>query len=358
LEKEAARLYLESRLAEVKALNATLVQTYEEIDGILSAALEADNYVDLESLKIVVEHPPFDQGLDGIPTPPMPELVYPPEPVYSEPPKSSGLFFSEKKHAKQIAQAQASHVQARSAWEAKNIAMYEAHIAESKRREEVERGRLERLAAREFRYKFECDQREADAAVRNSELTKLINDLAFDVESAIQEYVGIVLSNSVYPETFPVEYDHAFDLSTRELTLTVIVPEPSAIPAIKEYRYVKARDEIAETSLSAKAQKDRYAGAVMQVAVRVLSEVFEADRSGKIHSISLTVGSDAISPATGQITSIPFVVAAADRETFTQFDLANVVPQATLEHLGAAISKSPCDLTSADTSRGVRARKQ
>jgi restriction system protein len=47
---------------------------------------------------------------------------------------------------------------------------------------------------------------------------------------------------------------------------------------------------------------------------------------------------------------------AADRETFATFDLAHVVPQATLTHLGAALSKSPFDLTPADSSAGVRVR--
>jgi restriction system protein len=52
------------------------------------------------------------------------------------------------------------------------------------------------------------------------------------------------------------------------------------------------------------------------------------------------------------------VIVAADRQTFSHFDLTNVVPRATLEYLGAAVSKSPFDLTPADTSHGVRARKQ
>jgi restriction system protein len=56
--------------------------------------------------------------------------------------------------------------------------------------------------------------------------------------------------------------------------------------------------------------------------------------------------------------SVPLVIVAADRETFRRFDLSNVVPQATLEHLGAAISRSPFDLAPADTSRGVRVRKR
>jgi restriction system protein len=160
----------------------------------------------------------------------------------------------------------------------------------------------------------------------------------------------------VYPESFSVDYDHDFDLSTRELTLTVTVPEPSTVPAVKEYRYVKAKDEIVPTALTAKATKDRYANAVWQVALRSLHEVFEADRAGKIRSISLTVATNTISASTGLEEEVPLVVVAADRETFTGFELSNVVPQATLKHLGAAMSKSPFDLTPADTGADVRVR--
>lgn len=328
LEKEATRLYVESRLAEVESLNATLNQTYAEVDGILAATLDVDDYVDLESLKVTAEHP----------SPPV--LVFPPRPVYAEPPKPTGLFGTKKKHTELIVQAQAAYGQALVWWEQQKAVAQQAHTE------------------REAQYKTECEQREVEAAAHNEKVARLINDLAFDVEDAIQEYVGIVLSNSVYPESFPVEYDHSFDLSTRELALRVTVPPPSAIPTTKEHRYVKTKDEVVESSLAVKAQKDRYASAVSQVAVRTLSEIFEADRSGKIHSISLEVGTETTLPATGQLASIPFVIVAADRDTFTQFDLANVVPQATLDHLGAAMSKSPFDLTPADTSHGVRARKQ
>jgi restriction system protein len=359
LEKEAARLHVESQIAEAGSRNANLVQVFEEIDSILAATLGVDDHIDLESLKMTaVNHPPFMPGQDGTPTPPMPRLVYPPEPAYQEPPAPGGLFGAKKKHAELIAQAQAEHQRVLNEWSEKNMMIYNAHVAEARRREDAERRRLERLLAAEAQYKIECQQREAEAVARNQELDKLISNLAFDVESAIQEYVGIVLSNSVYPDAFPVSYDHEFDLSDRELRLTVTVPPPSDVPAVKEYKYVKAKDEITATLLPLKARKDRYAGAVHQVAVRSLHEIFEADRGGKIHSIALTLGTEAVSPATGLSDFIPLVIVAADRETFSRFDLTNVVPRATLDHLGAAVSRSPFDLTPADTSHGVRARRQ
>lgn len=360
-EKEAARLHVEARTAEVEVKNKDLAASYEEIDGLLAWTLDFDDYVDLESLKATVEHPAFTPGKIGSPLAPVPELTYPAQPDYEEPLAPRGLagaFGGKKKHAEAVAAAQAAHLQRVQFWNERNTKKHADHIAALADREKSEAERLVKLAKAEAKYQVECAQREADTAARNEELTKFINDLAFDVEYAIEDYVGIVLSNSVYPDAFAVEHDHNFDLSSRELTLQVNIPEPSTVSSIKEYRYVKAKDEITASQLTAKAQKDRYVSAVHQVSVRTLHEVFEADRAGKIRSIALTVGVNRIAPATGQPEYVPLAVVAADRETFNSFDLANVVPSATLDHLGAAVSKSPFDLTPADTSRGVRQRGQ
>lgn len=357
-EKAAALAYRESRTAEVTQMNAELQDRYASIDGLLASTLDVDDFVDLESLKISrVEHPPFDPGQLGAPTPPMPPLVYPAEPTYVEPPAPSGLagaFGGKKKHEEAVNHARAAHQAQHQSWVAYCQSLHGDHTAEAQRRAAAETDRLSKLAALQATYDEECRAREAQAAAQNAQVDKFINDLAFDVESAIAEYVGVVLANSVYPESFPVTYDHTFDLATRELRLTVTVPQPPAVPTVKEYRYVASKDEITTTSLPVKEQKDRYANAVWQVALRTLHEVFEADRAAKIRSIALTVGADHIAPATGRPESVPLVVVAADRDTFQSFDLANVVPYATLTHLGAALSKSPFDLTSADTSAGVR----
>lgn len=356
-EKEAIRLRVEAQLAEVEALNGALASDLSDIDGLLASTLAVDDYVDLESLKRPpVVQPDFDPGdlAKPIVPPAMPEL--PPEPVYVEPPAPRALFGAEKKRAAAIAQAQQAHAAAHAHWREHIAAVHSWYADASAQAQQLEVTRLAKLAQARDVYEQECIARDAEAAAVNAELTQLINDLAFDVPSAIQEYVGIVLANSVYPAAFPVEHEFDFDLPTRELSLRVLVPEPSTIPAVKEYRYVKAKDEITTVALPVKEKKDRYASAIWQVALRSLHEVFEADRAGKIHSIALTVGVQTVSPATGKPELITLVGVAADRETFGSFDLSNVVPQATLQHLGAAMSKSPFDLTPADVSRSVRTR--
>jgi restriction system protein len=360
-EKEAARLHAEARTAEVAAMNTDLAAKYDEIDSLLAWTLNFDDYVELQSLKVSAEHPPFAPGDIANPMPVVPELALPAQPRYAEPPAPKGLsaaFGGKKRHAEQVERAKSAHERAHREWQEAVARDRAAHVEKVAVRDSAEADRLTKLASAQEVYQAACAQREKEAADRNRDLDKFINDLAFDAEYAIGEYVGLVLSNSVYPDSFPVEHEHSFELATRELKLQVDIPEPSSLPTVREYRYVKAKDEIAESQLTAKAQKERYNSAVYQVAVRTLHEIFEADRAGKIYSVALKVGVHRIAPATGLPEHVPLVVVAADRPTFSAFDLANVVPAATLDHLGAAVSKSPFDLTAADTSRGVRQRNQ
>ena len=97
-------------------------------------------------------------------------------------------------------------------------------------------------------------------------------------------------------------------------------------PAEKAYRYVKAKDEITATALPKKDLKERYASVVHQVALRTLHEIFEADRAGKIQTITLQVATDAKDPATGLERRVAFVGVGAERDSFMTFDLHNIVP--------------------------------
>jgi restriction system protein len=358
-QKRAVQMQLEAWAAEVAALNTDLAQVYADVDGLLASTLEVDDYVDLEALKITsVEHPPFDPGPLSVPVPPMPQLVYPPEPVYQEPEAPKGLsatFGGRKRHEEAVLASRAAYETAHRGWHEHCTHMHADYMAEFERRRRADQDRLQRLNAAQAAYQHQCRQRETDVEAHNQKLSRFINDLAFDVESAIQDYVGVVLSNSVYPDAFPVSFDHSFDIGSRELALRVTVPGPDAVPSVKEYRYVRAKDEIVTSALPLKQQKDRYAGAVWQVTLRTLHEIFESDRAGKIRSIALVVSAGRTAPATGLPEEVPLAVVAADRETFLTFDLANVVPHATLTYLGAALSKSPFDLVPADGA-GVRVR--
>lgn len=353
LEREAAQAHAAARQAEAEELTAELNERVRVLDEILSATLQVDDYVDLESLRAVVVHPPFPREdlRAPIPTPaPIPE---PALPVKAEPEAVRGMFGRKQKAADALAAVEQQYATDYWAWKAATDELPARRAAQEAAHQEAEIARHAALATALAQYEAESAEREKDVVEQNESLDQLIAGLGYGTVDAVQEYVGIVLANSVYPEWFSVTHSATFEPATAELSLRVLVPGPDTIPPIKSYRYTKTTDEITEVAATQKDTKDRYARVVSDIALRSLHEVFEADRRNLIASISLELGTETISPATGQPTYVPFVAVAARREEFEAFDLSAVVPAATLEHLGASVSKNPHGLVPA-VAGGVR----
>ncbi|RLP68338.1 hypothetical protein D9V29_14015 [Mycetocola manganoxydans] len=353
LEKEAAAAHVEAMQAEVDQLNAELSAKYERIDSLLSATLQVDDYVDLESLREVVDHPPFDRPDLMRPLPAPAPIPDPPLPVKQPVQAPTGLFGRKQKLAEAEAAAEAQYAADYWAWHASVQELPARRQAQDTAYAAAEQGRLAELAKERARYDQECVAREEAVLEQNGELDQLINGLGYGTVGAVQDYVAIVLANSIYPEEVEVHHSAEFEPSTAELSMRVLIPGPDSIPAVKGYRYVRASDEIVETPLSQKEAKERYAELVHNVALRSFHEVFEADRRGLIRSIALELGTETINPATGRETYVPLTAAAVSREVFSELDLSAVVPAATLAHLGAVVSKNPLALVPVSGS-GVR----
>jgi restriction system protein len=268
LEKEAQEAHVEAMLADVEERNRRLAELFESIRCWRQHSPGTD-HVDLNTLRGVATHPPFDRSDLESPTPEPPPIPNPREPVLSlpEPPRGLASLFGKKKHAEAVEAATRAHEQALAGWEAR------CRQAEARRQRalsdhaEAEEKRVTALERERARYTKECEDREADAAARNRDLDELIANLGYGTADAVQEYVSIVLSNSVYPEHFQVTHEFEFDQSAAELRLRVLVPEPSGISDIKAYKYSKASDEITSTTLSQKECRERFASAVHQVAL-------------------------------------------------------------------------------------------
>jgi restriction system protein len=356
-QQEAQRLHGEARQAEAEAMNAQLEQTREEIASILPSALKIDPFVDLEPLRRVADHPPFARTDLESPLPPPALLTAREEPAYVEPPAPKGvggLLGGKRKHAEAIAAAQAEFGKRYALWQAEVAGLPAAQLRQMQGFQHAEHERIAALDRAGREYQSECDRRDAEVAAANTALDHLIQGLAAGTQEAVDEYMGIVLGNSLYPEFFPVEHEFSYEATQRELSVTVTVPHPSTLPLEREFRYNKSKDEIVPTPLPQKDLKDRYLQALCQVSLRTVHEVFTADRSGQIRTIALTVGTEGIDSATGLTKRTSLVAVAAERTRFQTFDLANVVPLATLEHLGALISKRPLELEGIDASKAIR----
>ncbi len=353
MEKAAKIAHIETMKATAEEQNFELATIYDDIHGLLEYTLNIDDYVDLETLRRTNKNLLFDPGNLAVSHTKFTPLKNPEEPKFKEPPKPKGFFGKKKKLAIATEEATTEYNEAHSSWK---IKVKQIEI-ENKQKSDLyifrEKERLKKLEESKKRFQKEVIEHNKEVMVHNERLDNLINGLGYGTVEAIEEYISIVVSNSVYPEHFQVSHSFTFDPAIAELNMIVSIPPPSEVENIKAYKYKQSTDEIGSTLLSMKAQKDRYSGAVYQIAIRSFHEVFEADRRGLIKTISLEVGTEHTIPSTGRNGFIPFVAAAADRDTFLEFELSGIVPLATLKHIGAAISKNPFELIAVDTT-GVR----
>jgi len=356
-EKEERELLIATQEAEVERLNGELALQLADVDNVLSATLEVDDYVDLERLRESVEHPLFESRYSA-PLPAPAPIEAPPEPVFvePEPPRGVGAVFGgKKKHAEAVAAAQAEFAQQHQQWQQAAAAVPMQQFAQLSEHTAAEQARQANLAADRARHDAECAQRQREVDESNASLDELIRDLSSGAPGAVEEYLGIVFGNSVYPAEWPWPPAYTFDAVTKELSIELEFPAPGDLPTVRQYKYVRAKNEITATAQTQKEQKDRYAALVDNMTLRTLHEVWEADRGGNVELISL-VGSVAhVDPATGKDTMTPLVAVAVDRATFEDIDLSRVAPAETLRHLGAVVSKNPHALTPIKLAPGVRA---
>ena len=116
------------------------------------------------------------------------------------------------------------------------------------------------------------------------------------------------------------------------------------VPKAKSFRYVKSRSQVTETARPASQVKSLYAGAIAQLALLCLANIFASDEDGVIDVAVFNGVVDTIDPRSGQPMRPCLITVRVTRDTFAGLNLAHVDPRACLKHLSAGVSRSPTEL--------------
>lgn len=348
-EKERKQAYLEACQAEVAAQNASLAARIDELDGLLLATLERDDHIDFQTLKRVAQHPAFNPGGDARPVPAPQPVLAPAEPSWSQfaPPEPSGMskvFGGQRRHEQAVAEARARFNAAHADWEGAVRQIHEQATAAALDHRAREQQRLQRLSQAKLRYDRECAGRQTAVDEHNREVDQFAAAVAAGSPEAVVEYFDMVLANSIYPEGFPQRHRVAYVPESAQLVVEYELPTLEAIPQVREYRYVKARDETTSTARPVKDVRAQYASVVAQVALCTVHELFEADRMGRAETVVFNGIVATTDPSTGRPVTPCLVTLRTTRAVFEELDLARVDPMACLAHLNAGVSKKPEEL--------------
>lgn len=322
-QKERARLYAESRVADVAAMNEGLAADIAALDGLLRDTLAVDDFLDFESLKEAVSRPPFSPGALGVPEPP-------PDPAsFRPPPPGAGqklLPGAKQRYAER--------------WEA-GRRRYDAAAQEHRQREAERLRRLEQARAEHQRVIAAIEER---LAYQHAEVEAFKTSFQAGEPGAVVQYFAFVLERSHYPEGFPQGFRLAYVPESRQLVIQYGLPGYSVIPAVAEYRYVKAGDKVTQKARPVRERQDLYKRVVAATTVRTLHEMFEADRSRIAETVVFNGHVDTVNDATGKQEYPCLVTLMATRDSFMDRDFSRVDPLACLLDLSASVSKNPAEL--------------
>ncbi|MER7585303.1 restriction endonuclease [Kitasatospora sp. NPDC097691] len=321
-EREAQRAYQQSREAEAARRTAELDGRVEELRGLLAAGLAAPAFGP-QALLAPSAVPPFDPGPLGEPVE-MPDqasaayFVPPPDPVQA---RNPGV---RRQYEQYLAQARARFEQD---W-------YAAQAREADRQQ--------RLAAYHREYLAWAERFRRQDEERGAGTEELLRRLRAGEPEAVQEYFTAGLyASAAWPEGFPHRLVAAFDAAGRQLVVNWELPGSDVVPAAGRVRYVKSDDREAEVARPATERKALYRQVLAQSALRVVAEVFRADRDGLLDSVVLNGFVLGIDPATGREAERFVSTLTATRAGFAGLALDRVDALECFQGLGGRLSARP-----------------
>lgn len=150
---------------------------------------------------------------------------------------------------------------------------------------------------------------------------------------AIVDYNKMVLSTSKYPESFPAEAIVDYIPETRMVVVEYSLPDISALPTVKEVKYVATRDDLQEVYVTEAWLNREYDSVLYQIALRSLYELFQADAGAAIDSIVFNGWVNSIDKATGKEVNACVLSIATSKTEFMGINLANVDAKACFKKL-------------------------
>ncbi len=322
--KERARLYLESRIAQVELQNEQLEQEITQFNNILIDTLSVDDYFDLETLKKPIPTIiGFHAGQLGVAESEPSISKYLPKQLTTMQKLIPG---AKQRFENQVLEAQSYYKQDLDRWK----------IREQERNHKVTAAKQE--------YEQKSKELLEEITSHNAEIEQLQENFAKGDPNAIVSYFTLILEESSYPDEFPQVAKLAYVPESKQLVIEYDLPPFEIIPEVSSYKYVKTKDEVTTSKRPLTQRKSLYASSTAQIALRTIHELFEADRTKQLETIVFSGFVESINRATGRDQRTCLISVRTTRDVFTEIDLAKVDPILCLKNLNAAVSKSPDEL--------------
>ncbi len=161
--------------------------------------------------------------------------------------------------------------------------------------------------------------------------------------SAVIEYCNLVLNNSIYPESFPKNFELDYNNDTKILIVEYSLPSIEQLPTLNEVKFIK--NELKEYHISEAQSLKMFDTTMYNITLRTIHELFEADIANAIDAISLNGWVNSINKATGKNENTCILSIQVKKQEFIEIDLSKVEPKTCFKNLKGISSSKLSGLT-------------
>ena len=319
-QREALRAHQHGRDMDAAARTSEADAQVARLTGILPSVLAAPPF-QVEQLIREIAIAPFAPGPLGVP------VVMPDQRAYQvQPPGGLRALSSAARRDHQQACRQAEQ-------------QFEQDCRAAAQAEE----QRQRQLAEYYRQYQAWAQRERQKIVDHNGQVRLIGHqmTSGDPDAVCEYFAAALYASAGWPEDFPRRARAEWDRADHHLLVDWELPGFDVVPAVSRYRYIKADDRETQIPRPAGERKSLYRNALAQSALAVIAEIFRADRTRLVSTVTVNGFVSGADPATGRRSKVFLLTATAGRPAFGHLDLARVDPVSCLEGLPGQFSPRP-----------------
>ena len=327
-----------------------IITFQKEWDTLLSKSLDKNHSVDLELLK---NKEPFETSLkfgelqsklDCIPVPSPPRKGNtPPQPVYNEPPVSfmDKLLFKKKSILNRY---QKEYDRKLETWQ---------KICDKIEQNQVDRMAEYEIALQSMEIEKQAVGDEMEAARQVYEEERLRKNEGTDIlqinyqskqPEAVEQYMELVVMQSVYPDLFPRHTELEYQRDNHTLFVSMELPHPSLIPREKDLRFNSNDQKEEITYYSAEEFSKLYNDIIYKTILRTFHEIFTADEAEAVEAIHFKGWVKTLNRGNGQYENTHIASVFSSRSAFERINLKQIDPTLCFRFLKGVSSTALIDL--------------
>jgi restriction system protein len=310
LERETTALSKEAK-KELAALRTEEAMQYlREVENLLISSLSTRHVIDW---KLLLQLEPFSEPTPTVPQKPLPT----PQPKPSDEAFRPRLSVLDRLFSSLAKRKQSRMKEAYS--RAVDFCREEKDRRSEAFRNEVENYNREAAQWNEHAKSFRATQKR-----HNEQIESLSSAYTSGTPEAVVSYCELVLSSSIYPESFPRSCELDYRSETKVLVVSFSLPVLENLPKVREVKYVATRNELVESFLSDSALNKLYDDTIYKIALRTINELFDADVQQSLESVVFNGFVDSVDKSTGKEAHACILSLQANREEFEGINLRQV----------------------------------